>query len=209
MQIRVRGYRSSHSHRPCVCPSPQPSPGKERGEGAHCTRGESGTSSASAGSHLRRSISERRNCSRVSNDAPSRCISFVQGRASAIPQLIRPGSAGRSALSHWKRAQGMPGEGLTHGPPATKNAGGRYHRCCRSTGIPCAMGFSAASRSPWCAGLVGHHDPRGASSAVANVTPASGCQDAATSRPRDVRSSARSFEPAANSRGHRSPPRVS
>ena len=33
----------------------------------------------------------------------------------------------------------MPGEGLTHGPPAEKNAGGRYHRCCRSTGIPCAV----------------------------------------------------------------------
>src|SRR4051812_21935251 len=38
-----------------------------------------------------------------------------------------------------ERAQGMPGEGLTHGPPAEKNAGGRYHRWCRSTGIPCAM----------------------------------------------------------------------
>jgi hypothetical protein len=25
----------------------------------------------------------------------------------------------------------MPGEGLTHGPPAEKNAGGRYHRFSR------------------------------------------------------------------------------
>ena len=33
----------------------------------------------------------------------------------------------------------MPGDGLTHGPPATKNAGGSHHRWCRSTGIPCAM----------------------------------------------------------------------
>ena|SRR5689334_10403106 len=32
----------------------------------------------------------------------------------------------------------MPGEGLTHGPPAERYAGGRYHRCSRSTGIPCA-----------------------------------------------------------------------
>ena len=159
MQIRVRGYRSSHSHRPCVCPSPQPSPRKERGEGAHCTRGESGTSSASAGSHLRRSISERRNCSRVSNDAPSRCISFVQGRASAIPQLIRPGSAGRSALSHWKRAQGMPGEGLTHGPPAAKNAGGRYHRCSRSTRHSPRDGFHVYSALSPVSGLDSHRPP--------------------------------------------------
>jgi hypothetical protein len=35
----------------------------------------------------------------------------------------------------------MPGEGLTHGPPATKNAGGRYHRFSRTSGIPCAMGL--------------------------------------------------------------------
>jgi hypothetical protein len=33
----------------------------------------------------------------------------------------------------------MPGEGLTHGPPAEKNAGGRYHRFSRSTGIPRAL----------------------------------------------------------------------
>src|SRR4051794_23133978 len=46
-----------------------------------------------------------------------------------------------------QRAQGMPGEGLTHGPPAEKNAGGRYHRWCRSTGIPCAtaLTFTACS----------------------------------------------------------------
>jgi hypothetical protein len=33
----------------------------------------------------------------------------------------------------------MPGDGLTHGPPATKKAGGSHHRWCRITGIPCAM----------------------------------------------------------------------
>jgi hypothetical protein len=30
-----------------------------------------------------------------------------------------------------KRAQGMPGDGLTHGPPATKKAGGSHHRISR------------------------------------------------------------------------------
>src|SRR3954453_8166618 len=42
----------------------------------------------------------------------------------------------------------MPGEGLTHGPPAEKNAGGRYHRWCRSAGIPCAMAYALCVLSP-------------------------------------------------------------
>ena len=29
----------------------------------------------------------------------------------------------------------------THGPPATKNAGGSHHRSSRTSGIPCAMGL--------------------------------------------------------------------
>ncbi len=33
--------------------------------------------------------------------------------------------------SSTKRARGMPGAGRTHGPPAKKNAGGRYHRFSR------------------------------------------------------------------------------
>src|SRR5690242_4438236 len=33
----------------------------------------------------------------------------------------------------------MPGDDLTHGPPAERNAGGSHHRCSRSTGIPCAV----------------------------------------------------------------------
>jgi hypothetical protein len=33
----------------------------------------------------------------------------------------------------------MPGEGLTHGPPAEKKAGGSHHRISQSSGIPCAM----------------------------------------------------------------------
>src|SRR4051812_34834043 len=36
--------------------------------------------------------------------------------------------------SSTQRARGMPGAGRTHGPPAEKNAGGRYHRFSR--GIP-------------------------------------------------------------------------
>src|SRR5689334_10179822 len=37
------------------------------------------------------------------------------------------------------RAQGRPGAGRTHGPPATKKAGGSHHRFGRTSGLPCAM----------------------------------------------------------------------
>jgi hypothetical protein len=40
----------------------------------------------------------------------------------------------------------MPGDGLTHGPPATKKAGGSHHRFSRiTTGIPRAMVLTAYS----------------------------------------------------------------
>jgi hypothetical protein len=42
----------------------------------------------------------------------------------------------------------MPGEGLTHGPPATKKAGGSYHRFSQSSGIPCAMVLRLITCSP-------------------------------------------------------------
>src|SRR5690349_10333021 len=59
--------------------------------------------------------------------------------AIAFPQRDYARVIAAEALKKIERAQGMPGEGLTHGPPAERNAGGRYHRCSRSTGIPCAV----------------------------------------------------------------------
>jgi hypothetical protein len=57
----------------------------------------------------------------------------------------------------WQRARGMPGAGRTHGPPAEKSAGGRYHRFSRDIpAFPARMVGTAASRSPRCAGLSGH-----------------------------------------------------
>jgi hypothetical protein len=38
--------------------------------------------------------------------------------------------------------------GRTHGPPAIKKAGGRYHRFSQSTGLPCAMVLRLMARSP-------------------------------------------------------------
>jgi hypothetical protein len=56
-----------------------------------------------------------------------------------------------------QRAQGMPGDGLTHGPPATRKAGGSHHRFSRiNRRAPCAMVLRLISRSPRCAGLDSH-----------------------------------------------------
>ena len=48
----------------------------------------------------------------------------------------------------------MPGEGLTHGPPANRKAGGENHRFSRSSGIPCAMVLRLIARSPRGPGFV-------------------------------------------------------
>jgi hypothetical protein len=47
-----------------------------------------------------------------------------------------------------QRARGMPGEGLTHGPRAEKNARGGHHRFSRTSGIPRAMGYGLYVVSP-------------------------------------------------------------
>jgi hypothetical protein len=53
-----------------------------------------------------------------------------------------------------KRAQGMPGDGLTHGPPATKKAGGSHHRISRINRHSLRNGFTACTRPPRCPGLI-------------------------------------------------------
>jgi len=50
----------------------------------------------------------------------------------------------------------MPGAGRTHGPPATKKQAAVTTGSAGTPGIPRAMVLTAASRSPRCAGLVGH-----------------------------------------------------
>jgi hypothetical protein len=47
-----------------------------------------------------------------------------------------------------KRAQGMPGDGLTHGPPATKKAGGSHHRFSQINRHSLRDGLQLISRSP-------------------------------------------------------------
>src|SRR5262249_43020683 len=55
-----------------------------------------------------------------------------------------------------QRAQGRPGARRTHGPPATRKAGGSHHRSAVTSGLPCAMVLTAAPRSPRCTGLCSH-----------------------------------------------------
>ena len=47
----------------------------------------------------------------------------------------------------------MPGDGLTHGPPATKNAGGSHHRFSRINRHSLRDGVTVYTRSPRGAGL--------------------------------------------------------
>jgi hypothetical protein len=52
---------------------------------------------------------------------------------------------GIAALEESKRAQGTPGDGLTHGPPATKKAGGSHHRFSQINRHSLRNGFAAYS----------------------------------------------------------------
>jgi len=50
----------------------------------------------------------------------------------------------------------MPDAGRTHGPPATKNAGGSYHRFSRNNRHSPRGGGTVYTCSPRCAGLSSH-----------------------------------------------------
>ncbi len=81
-----------------------------------------------------------------------------------------------------QRAQGMPGEGLTHGPPAKKMQAAGTTGKADSTGIPCATGFTLIRSLPGAPGLLATIATMRLR--ALRVIPASGYQDAATSRPR-------------------------
>jgi hypothetical protein len=48
----------------------------------------------------------------------------------------------------------MPGDGLTHGPPAEKKLAAKTTGSAESSGIPCAMVLTLISRSPWGPGFL-------------------------------------------------------
>ena len=57
-------------------------------------------------------------------------LAMTKGREGASPRHDLPELCQSSRPGN-QRAQGMPGDGLTHGPPAEKNAGGSDHRFSR------------------------------------------------------------------------------
>jgi len=87
---------------------------------------------------------------------------------------MRPSFAKNLSLCK-QRAQGRPGAGRTHGPPASKKAGGSHHRFGRTTGLPCAMALRLISRSPWGPGFLAPIAAR--SQASHDLVSASGDQD--------------------------------
>jgi hypothetical protein len=88
----------------------------------------------------------------------------------------------------------MPGDGLARGPPAKKVAGGSYHRFSRIIRHSLRGGFNSVLRA-----LPGNRAlllPSSARSSLAGLTPASGCQDHATSLSAMRRSSAQQLRSA-------------
>ncbi|WP_315762181.1 MULTISPECIES: hypothetical protein [unclassified Bradyrhizobium] len=63
----------------------------------------------------------------------------------------------------------MPGDGLTHGPPAKKMQAAGTTGAAGSTRHSLRDGLTAYTWSPWCAGLSGHH-VRAERSSVASAT---------------------------------------
>jgi len=54
----------------------------------------------------------------------------------------------------------MPGAGRTHGPPATRKAGGSHHRSAETSRHSLRNGVTAYTRSPRCTGLFSHRRRR-------------------------------------------------
>jgi hypothetical protein len=131
-----------------------------------------------------RSPPERASRRMAANRLP---IPALVTRVNAVPRRMAPELYSHSTLHESKRAQGMPGEGPTHGPPATRKAGGSHHRFSRTSGIPCAAVLTLISCSSRCTGLVGHRRHR--DHHPSSLASASGCQNHTTSRPPPARSS--------------------
>jgi hypothetical protein len=79
---------------------------------------------------------------------------------STFPRQDVPESCVSLAPSEIKRAQGRPGAGRTHGPPAIKKAGGSHHRLGRTSGLPCATVLTVSFVLSLGTGLSCSHRPR-------------------------------------------------
>ena len=129
--------------------------------------------------HPPESISNSRARSVASHLAPLLRGEGEEGTASRSRRLFCARLIVNFPPSDDQRAQGMPGDDLTHGPPATKKAGGSHHRFSRITRHSPRNGFTAyIALSPG----TGLSCPRHrAGSLPRNLAPASGRQDHTTS----------------------------
>ena len=118
-----------------------------------------------------------------------------RSRGAIAPELLASSSPSN------ERAQGMPGEGLTHGPCAVKKHGEGTTGSAGSSRNSLRDGFNAYSALSLGTGLSCSHRPQ---DHLANLIPASGCQDHTPSRPHRRRSPARRTR-ARRQRVHRSP----
>jgi hypothetical protein len=92
----------------------------------------------------------------------------------------RPSDATAMSLSKNERAQGRPEARRPHGPPAEKNAGGRYHRFGRDIpALPARQLTGLYVISPGTGSLA--PVARKTRQHLTSLTPAPGCQDHTTS----------------------------
>jgi hypothetical protein len=80
-----------------------------------------------------------------------------------------------------QRARGMPGDGLTHGPPATRKAGGSHHRFSRLNRHSLRDGFNGFLRALPRDRAFLPLSPARRENVFADLAPASGRQDHTTS----------------------------
>ena len=90
----------------------------------------------------------QRRLSRLLSPHCQSCSRFKQQMRVHIPAAGYARVLREARPSNKKRAQGMPGEGFTHGPPATKKAGGSHHRISRIIRHSLRDGFTSYTHSP-------------------------------------------------------------
>jgi hypothetical protein len=126
--------------------------------------------------------------SRDAQDVPIHYFEELLKRAAAFPRREIAPELSLVPPSIAKRAQGMPGAGRPHGPPAKQKAGGSHHRSSQITRHSLHDSFNAYIALSLGTGLSCSHRPR--DHHLANLASASGGQDHAISRPPRHRSSA-------------------
>ena len=140
------------------------------GRGQRATTAAISRRSGLAGRHDVRDLRHRASC--------STCQTALR---TSIRSLAAPNARGllHARPSKKVRAQGMPGEGLTRGPPARKKAGGSYHRFSQIIRHSLRGGFNAYIALSLGTGLSCSHRAR--DHHLARLASASGGQDHTTS----------------------------